>query len=236
VRVRGAVVVLVVALAGCAQVLGIDDLHGGSGGGSATLSGTVIDVNTQMPLAGVTLTLHRDSGAVVPGLDAQTTVAGGAFSFAPVPVTVPFDGYFELDGAGEMHMFEHLLFPTTGDLDTPVQMISMGDLVSLATASGTQEQADHSFLVIEVRDADQKRVPGATIASDPAAPAGDICYAHGNPASLAVDCSATATTDMNGRAVLFDVPAGDLTVTASSGGSTFIPVLASTVIHTSVHP
>jgi hypothetical protein len=226
--------VAAVALGGCAQVLGIEDLHGGSGADGLTLSGTVSDLVSGDALPGITVKLHHDDGGAAPVIAMQPTGPGGDYEFAGV-LPVPFDGFFELYGSGELHMFQHLLLPTDMDLAVPIQMTTMSDLIDLATASGAQQQVGNSFVVVEVIDPTNGHpIAGATVSSDPAGPATDVCYKNG-PSTL--DCSMTAATDASGRAVFFDVPElPTFTVAASTGGSASFPVLASTVVFTSVHP
>jgi hypothetical protein len=88
-------------------------------------------------------------------------------------------------------------------------------------------------IILEVEDANAALVQGATVSSQPAA--GKVAYsdANGTPTS-------TTSTAADGRAFLFNLPPGTVTVSASKTGTTFsshpVGTFADSVTTTIVEP
>jgi hypothetical protein len=206
---RGASICVVAMLAGCSNVLGIDDLH------PPTIHGIVRDIATDT-VSNVAVVLHRDPDAT--RIDEATTSARGTFDI-PINETLPFDGYFDLDDPRFVRTFSHLVQPVVDHADMDVEIVTLTPpgLGLLASSAGKSQGAHRWVVIAQVFDAGGSAVTGATVqanADGTDLPASQICYA--NP-STGLPCGTGSTTGDDGKAWLFDVPEmAMLTITATA--------------------
>jgi hypothetical protein len=218
---RAAYAGLVVGLAGCGSILGIEDLR------PPTIHGAVRDLKADT-VADAMVTLFRDPDATHTNPqrigDAMTDSAG-AFTL-PISDELPLDGFFELADPRFVHTFSHLVLPVVDRADPQaVQILTLtpDGLRMVAADAGRAQDAAHSLVIAQVVDAEGNPQVGATISDQP----GPVCYSL---EGVALPCHVGATTT-DGLAWLFDVPeAALLTITAVDAGgkpySASFPVLA----------
>jgi hypothetical protein len=181
-----AVTGVLVLLAGCSSLLGIEDLSGpagsdpssdaggsdgGSGSGSGgmghlTVRGSVHDGGPGQPGVATTVELVRPDGTV-----AATTTSDGAGAFA-LPVDFPgasIDVAVHAVGGTINDLDEYLVFGaplTTDRSDANLALLSLSQLQSLAAVTGTVYDKGSAFLDIIVQTAGGQPTAGAQLVVD----------------------------------------------------------------------
>jgi hypothetical protein len=194
-------------------------------GKADTLSGSTI-----VGVAGVSVKVLKPDGTM---LTSTTTAADGSYSFSLPSAGRPVDMYLRASLSGDR---DTTLFPATplyGSSDGGVLiMIKQSDFDLLATFSGTSQDAAKGAIGVVVVDCDGKVLPGAKVTTSPA---GDVVYVKG----MAPDTTATMT-DASGVALVFNVPAGNVTISAAVGGMTLrshtVNALAGVTTTTAIRP
>lgn len=200
-----------VLLAGCGKLLGISELSGPDAGDGSTvdaaavyrtLSGKVTKVTGGTPVG----TVDAVSGGRTL---AQTTIAGdGAYALQVPTDGAPFDVEVRIADTSATPTYDvhHVFYgPFAGDhAGIDVQLVTRADLLSLADLLGLPSTADLAQVLVEVRNAADAPVAGATVDALSAFPL--IYYtADGVPTTSA------ATSD-DGRAFLFNCKVGPTSV------------------------
>lgn len=186
-----------------------------------TISGqaTTRDQNGATPAAGVTIDGFRNSDEATP-IATTTTDAQGNFSLTIETNGVAVDGFLRATKAGLKTTYLYPPYPLAMDYaDAPVIMVTQATYDTLSTIAQANQQAGNAVVALVVTDGTNP-VAGAAVSSNPAA----------NPAPARYNAmvgtfvlpSATATvTFTDGIAYLFNLPPGQVTVSATKSGSTF---------------
>jgi hypothetical protein len=182
------------------------------------ISGTASQrsTNDSIPVEGVTVVAFANTDESTP-LAMTTTDADGNYTLTIDTHGVAVEGYLKATMSGMVDTYWYPAGPiTTNYADAGLNMLAPGtlDLLANTLCRGNQDTA-MGVIALEVADASRTPIQGATVESDPAATS--YCYDSG------AFPNATATaTDPDGIAYLFNLT-GDVTVTASSTGTTFKP-------------
>ena len=147
------------------------------------------------------------------GVQIATTVTGadGAYSTPISTSGVPVDGYIHGTKAGFIDTYVYPPAPLAADIDNGTVLIITSSTFALVQSfESVTQDAGNGFIGVVVSDCDNKPVAGATVTTDPP---GVVRYnVAGIPNNTAT------TTDVDGVAYVFNVPAGDVTVDADAGG------------------
>jgi hypothetical protein len=179
-----------------------------------TLGGAsnTVGINGQTPLAGVLVEVFQ--GASTTPITTATTDAQGAYTTMLTTGGTPLDGYIKGTKATYKDTYVYPPYPLYQDVDNAaVLLITQNTFTLLNGLSGAQDQAPtNGFIGVLVVDCDNNPVAGATVSSNP--PGSDVRYnqdgiPNGTPTS----------TDTDGLAYIFNVPAGMVTVDAMAGGN-----------------
>jgi hypothetical protein len=198
-----------VAGAGTSADLGcLGDPLPGTVNASIVISGTVTAVGAGL-LAGATVEGHLRANDNQ--LDSDTTLADGVFTLTLDTGTTPLDAYLSLTATTYVDTFVYPPVPFIADVNPPLFMVTDTQLDAAALAGGVTRDADTGVAYVLVIDCNGDPIEGATITT---LPAGDLLYtANGIPSAAAT------STDADGRAIVFNLPADDLTVDAEVGGT-----------------
>jgi len=216
---------IVVLLAGCNSILGIQDLHASHGAidapkadgidtppGTPTFTGTVTHAVDGSPIANASVSFYLDSGDLV---SSAVTDANGAYGVA-ITAALPVDGYFQVTAPGELATYSHLMFPTSDDPATTIPMYARGELDALSASTSCPVTTQGGLVVFRVFDAAANPVTGATIETSVTTGIG-----YTDPATTLPSCSGNVTaTDADGAAFVFSQTAGNIIVTAKDSGGT----------------
>ncbi len=174
-------------------------------GTAQTLSGT-----TAVPAKGVAITAVKGDGTT---LSTATTDSAGAYSLSLPTGGNALDVHLTATKSGDRPT---ALFPATKlymNTDAGlILIISQSDFDFLASLSGENQKSSKAAIGLAVVDCEGNTLSGATVTTDPP---GDVVYVSGGQP----DTNATST-DSSGVALLFNVPAGNVTVSAIVGGMT----------------
>jgi hypothetical protein len=180
---------------------------------SITVSGTAVDqaLSGQTLLEGVAISAYPTQTSTTASSN-DTTNAVGAFSLVVGTGELPVDGYLKATLTGEMDTYLYANAPLAKDsAGLDVVMLTPTTYGLLSFGGGVTQDAAKGIVAVAVLDCEAQPVVGATVSSSPA---GDIRY--GGSAGP----SKTATsTDTSGLAYLFNVPTGDVTVSAMAGST-----------------
>jgi hypothetical protein len=175
------------------------------------VTGTAIQAQAGTPLAGVTLSAYRSSDDSL--LATTTSDAAGMYSLTITTTGQGLDGYVKASNTGYVDTYFYPAGPLVADLAmADVNMLDTamyGLLRSIVGGSGGK-----GLIALEVRDASETPVAGVTVSSTPAS--GGYRYSDASGLPLG-----TAGTIADGRAFMFDVPAGDVSIAATKTGATF---------------
>ncbi len=207
-------VVLLVAVAGCQQVFGLDDtVHVDAG----------VDATTALVVTGQTYSLFGGSVGMVavswetdPGqlLAMDTSDGNGMYRLAIPYAGVPVDGHLHTVRTGYLDTYYYLAGALGGDAIIDIPLMSQDSFMPLCTQVQVSCDATKAFLYFVVFDATGKALAGATVTT---APAGTVRYNdNGSPSA-----SATATSS-DGGAFVFNIPIGTISVDAAAVGWTFL--------------
>jgi hypothetical protein len=211
---------LLVLLSAC----GGDD--GGGGGGSAdaatapamiTISGkaTKREGTASSDAAGVVVAAYKNSDpntVVVMG----TTDATGMYSLMIPTGGTAVDGFLKATLSGFLDVYLYPPKPLSADYDgASLNILNQSTLDLLSgTLCGSAQEATKGVIAVLVVDATDTAVAGATVTATPAA--AKTCYNQGGLPNR----NATMT-DADGIAYFLNVPAGEVTVTATKAGTTY---------------
>jgi len=229
IRMCGAALAALIALAGCGRLLGIEDLRGPDTvdappdvpiGDTVKITGIVRGVlnGQQMPIASVRVELYRlpQDTPVATAISAQD----GSYALDVPTNNMPIDGYLQAsDPQGQLDTtFHYLPRPVTAAATLDLEMFSGSLLSQIATLYGTNHDPAAAAVFVTVIDPDDKPVAGVSVqAMQPT-----FVFHYNDP-----DRSPSPTaisTGPDGIALLFGVPSGTtITATGSLGGRTFPP-------------
>ena len=181
-----------------------------------TISGTASQRSTSgsVPVEGATVAAYANTDETTP-LAMTTTDASGNYTLTIDTHGVAVEGYLKATMSGLVDTYWYASAPLTADYtDAGLNMIAPQtlDLLANSLCRANQDTAK-GMIAVEVRDAANTPVEGATFSSTPASSL--YCYDSGGfPSS-----SATAT-DPDGIGYLFNLT-GNVTISASKSGTTF---------------
>ena len=182
-----------------------------------TISGTASQVDTSgsTPASGVTIAAYKssDENTVV----AMTTSdAQGNYSITVPTNGAALDGFLLATLSGNVPTYLYPPAPLTADLaNAPIIELSTGTYGLLTGFIGGNAPGD--VIGLETVDTNYQPIAGATVSSMPAAAKTGYTPANGGNTP---STSATQTAS-DGRAYLFGMPAGSVTVSAAKTGVTF---------------
>jgi hypothetical protein len=200
----------------------------GGGGGSAdaaenvpatvTITGVAAQRSAtgSTPKAGVMIGAYKNSDPNTPVVTA-TSDAAGMYTLAIPTNGMAVDGYVKATLSG---LIDTYLYPPRALVaDYSGASIYMIDQFTADTLSGTlcgsAQEATKGVVAVLVTDATSTPIAGAMVTSQPMA--AKTCY---NGSNGLPDRNATMT-EADGLAYLLNLPAGEVTVTASKSGLTF---------------
>ncbi len=176
-------------------------------GTATTLSGT-----TSVPAPGVQVqALHlSDNSTIAPPV---TTDANGAYSFSLPTGGAALDVYLRASASGDR---DTTVFPATdlfaNSTGGEVVIITQSDFNFLASLANKTQSSSKGAVGVIVTDCEGNVLSGAVITTNPSVP---VVYLNNN----SPDTSATAT-DATGVGLIFNVPAGNVTLSATVNGMT----------------
>jgi hypothetical protein len=191
----------------------------------------VVDNANFMAIAGATVDAFV--GSAVASAGTATSAADGTFAIDLTSGGVPVDAYVRGTKAG---FFDTYYYPASPIAVSPigftVQLIDTPTFVAFSMLAGATPDPLKGSMLVLVADCTGTTVAGATIGIDPA---GSLVYLRNR-----LPAPAATNTDSTGAAVVFNVPPGQVTVSAAVGAMTLrshvVTVRANTVTRTSVRP
>jgi hypothetical protein len=181
-----------------------------------TISGVVNKHEGTMttPADGAALEAYTLSDANTP-IAMATADAAGMYSITVPTGMMPVDGYLKISLATFFDTYSYPGRPERADTTRTLNLLNQGTIDTLSgTFCGNLQDAGNGLIAVIVRDADGKDVQGATVSTQPAS--AKYCYqANGYPNKNATE------TDFDGLAYMVNVPAGNVTVSATKAGLTF---------------
>jgi hypothetical protein len=217
---RIAFVVLVAACSGSNGTTPIDGHSGGSDSASTvpamiTISGQALqqDQSGETPVAGVAISAFASSNESAP-LASTTTDASGNYTLMIATQGQPIDGYIKATMSGLVDTYVYPPVPMAKDQTNAVaSMITTSNYNALVGFEGAS--ASNGMIILVVLDSSAANtIMGATVATSPTS--GKVRYMDGNMQPFA-----TASTNTDGLAFLFDVPPGSVSVSANKSGMSF---------------
>lgn len=184
-------------------------------GGVYTLS-----INGATPIGGADLQVYDESGTSLVG---TTSVAQGNnvgdFALDIVTDGVPVNGYIEALAEGFITTRVYPPTPLAAAQDNVAVLMLSPENFDFLNGTFLQETVDPAaaWIGVAVLDAGGQGIAGATVSSFPAA--GAVHYNQGG-----IPNSGATVTDDDGVAYLVNVPAGEVTVSATVGGTELRPV------------
>ncbi|HEY5948208.1 MAG TPA: hypothetical protein VIV40_22080 [Kofleriaceae bacterium] len=167
------------------------------------------------PLNGVMIAAYRNSDPNTPVVTAMSD-ASGNYSLTITTNGMALDGFVKATYGGVLDTYLYPPRPLVADFaSASIFMVSANtlDLLSNLLCRNRQDLAKGVVAVL-VSDAANAPVAGATISSTPSLP--KYCYnMGGNPNPDAT------MTDTDGIGYMLNLPAGEVTVTATKAGTTF---------------
>jgi hypothetical protein len=211
----------------CLFALGCGDDGGGGGGGSAdaatapamiTISGTATkrEGTSSSPAAGVMVGAYKNSDPAT-AVATATTDAAGMYSMMITTGGTAVDGYLKATLTGFLDTYLYPPKPLSENFDrASLNIVNQSTLDLLSgTLCGTLQEGTKGLVAVLVVDAANAPVAGATITGAPA-PA-KYCYNSGGFPNK----NATMT-DTDGIAYMINLPPGEVTVSATKSGTTFV--------------
>jgi hypothetical protein len=191
----------------------------------------VVDNANLMAIAGATVEGFVGSSASAAA--SATTAVDGSFAFDIASGGVPLDAYLHATKAGFFDTYHYPAYPITASpIAFTVLLVDAGTLTGFTMLAGVTQDASKGFMLIVVDDCATGNVAGATI---DVSPAGSVVYLRNRLPS-----PAATNTDTSGAGVVFNVPAGQVTVSASVGATALrshvVTVRANTLTRTSIRP
>ncbi len=179
-----------------------------------TASGTAAEQaqSGETPLQGVAISVFKigdDSNPIA----TATTDAQGKYSLTIMTNNQPVDCYFKATMSGYVDSYSYPAGPLVkDDANADANMLSSSTFSLLVGFGGGH--SGNGVIAMGVFDASSMPVEGATVASSPASGAYKYSDSGGLPTS-------TSGTNTDGHAFMFDVPPGNVTVSASKSGLQF---------------
>jgi hypothetical protein len=176
-----------------------------------TISGTALDsgASTSVPLAGVAIALLKTSDDSM--LATATSGADGKYSLPVTTNGLVVDAYITATKSGYAPAATFPAAPFQADTSTAdSNLITTGNYSALTAFSG--QAAHKGFAVVEILDANQMPVQGATVSSTPA---GTYKYMQN------MIPTGTVSTDTDGTAFFVNLTPGMVTLSATKSGATF---------------
>ena len=144
-----------------------------------------------------------------------SSAIGDDGGLAPITVPAGFDGYYEVD-AGANYTPTILSRVPQRASEQALQGMGSSQLYSLgAGLAGIQQDPNLSLAIVTASDCNSNPAPGVQFTVGAPGPNEQVAYLENNLPSK----SATAT-EVTGSALVFNVPSGTLTLTATIVGST----------------
>jgi hypothetical protein len=203
--------VLVVAVAGCQQVFGLDDtVLSPDGPTSLSITGDILDQNNA-GIAGATIRWETYPGLLIKAF--TTTDSTGRYA-----LIIPYDGT-PLAGdffAGKAGYIAEAIYPTaplSTDMMANLTLLNQQDYPTLCMAYGVTCDPAAAFIYAQIYDAQNQAVAGVVVTSNPM---GTVRYNANGQAS-----STATATDSDGIAGVFNVAVGQVVVSASKPGWMF---------------
>lgn len=178
-----------------------------------TLTGVASEIKVEgtTPVAGAIVEAHRETEAIA--MATATTDAAGAYALTLDTDGVAIDGYLLAKADGYKDTYLYPAGPFSADARASMLLLTDSTFDLAGTLAQVAQEPAKGWIGVMAVDADGNPVAGVTIKTTPA---GTVRYgAGGYP-------SATATvTDADGRAYVFNVPAGKVTIGAMKAGMKF---------------
>ena len=203
-----------------------------------TISGVAEELTLagRTPLAGVTIEAYT-RGSSTP-LGTTTTNVQGAFAIT-VTSNGPLDGYLKGAIAGRLDTYLYPPAPLEGDMSNLAVLLVTQTLIDQARGFAQADQdVGNGLIGVQVLNASSQPAAGVKVSSTPM---GEVRY-NALQGTLTVP-SPPSTADMthtDGIAYIFNLPPGDVTVSATGGGLTFpshsVEVRPGVVTTTLIHP
>jgi predicted small secreted protein len=176
---------------------------------SLTVSGQ-LKANALNPAALPSAAVAAFKTGVTTALDTTTSDGGGFYTLTIASGSTPVDGYVRVSKSGYLTTYGYPAVPLSANATDNILVITSSEFGFLAGAVGVSPTPGDGFIGIVVTDCAGNALTGATVASNPP---GIIHYnAAGAPSS-----SATATST-DGVAYIFNVAAGNVTISGTAGG------------------
>jgi hypothetical protein len=179
-----------------------------------TISGLAIEQiqGATAPVSGVAIAAFAVSDDHTPVATA-TTDAIGNYTLTIDTHGAAFDGYLRATKGGAVDTYVYPPAPlVANDPNTTVSLIATSDFSGLVQAEGASSGT--GVILAVVVDASGNPVRGATASTTPRSDI--VAYMDGNGLPFG-----NAGTNTDGRAFLFDVPSGSVSVSAAKAGMTF---------------
>jgi hypothetical protein len=182
------------------------------------------------------------SGAVVEGYQVglstrifmTTSDAGGNFSQTQGTGTVPRNAYLRVAPNGYVPSYYYPAVPIANDIATQIQLFTMNDLGTLASAAQVTIDPTKAILAVTVTDCNGMPLGGAAVTTQPA---GTVRYFD---ASATPSPTAVATDSHTGTALVVNVPPSNTTINAMVQGKTLrthaIDAAAGALTQTEIQP
>ena len=169
------------------------------------------------PAAGVTVNAYRNSDANT-SVAMATSDANGMYTMTITTGGTAIDGYLKATLAGFVDTYLYPPAPLTADFDSAsLNMVDQNTIDVLSgTFCGSQQEATNAVVAVLVVDANNAPIGGASVSSSPEAVKN--CY---NAGGGGVPDKTATVTDTDGIAYLVNLPAGQVTVSASKSGLSF---------------
>ena len=185
---------------------------------TVTAAGTVQELGMSgvSAVAGATLATFQIGGEAA--VDTATSDATGGFTTGALPTGgAPFDGYIRASKADAQNPYRHTFVfppaPLAADLPlVPVLMLraSLFSLIASAVAGVNQNDAANGALMVFVTDCTSTPIPGSTVSVKRDGVAVGTVFDFSQVSPMAA-----------GAYFVFNVPAGEVDVSASYEGTTF---------------
>lgn len=181
-----------------------------------TISGVVNKHEGTMttPADGATLDAYKLTDANT-SIAMATADAAGMYSITVPTGGEPVDGYLKISLPTFFDTYSYPGRPEIANTTRTLNLLNQGTVDTLSgTFCGNLQDAANGLIAVIVRDANGMNLAGATVSTQPAS--AKYCYqVNGYPNKVATE------TDVDGLAYMVNVPAGNVTVSATKAGLTF---------------
>lgn len=165
-------------------------------------------------VAGVTMAAFASSNEAT-ALATAMSDAQGKYTLTVMTNGAPLDGFLKGTKNGYVDIYMYPTEPfTASTMEASLNMITPGNRDYLNNLAGGGQMAGKGLIGLQVRDANDQPVAGATVSSTPAS-----TYRYTNSSGL--PSSNATSTAADGVAFMFNVPSGPITISASKSGMTF---------------